>query len=94
MRPSPAGRTSGVARQTVYETNSWSGQILNGRRPGALKAGWNGPKCPIREQPVNLQEAVSHFTHELHAYLISGAKMGLGMEKAPSPASRNSGGSA
>jgi biopolymer transport protein ExbB len=34
----------------------------------------------------NLQEAVSHFTHELHAYLISGAKMGLGMEKAPSPA--------
>jgi biopolymer transport protein ExbB len=34
----------------------------------------------------NLQEAVSHFTHELHAYLISGAKMGLGMEKTPSPA--------
>jgi biopolymer transport protein ExbB len=34
----------------------------------------------------NLQEAVSHFTHELHAYLISGAKMGLGMEKMPSPA--------
>jgi biopolymer transport protein ExbB len=34
----------------------------------------------------NLQEAVSHFTHELHAYLISGAKMGLGMEKAASPA--------
>ncbi len=34
----------------------------------------------------NLQEAVSHFTHELHAYLISGAKMGLGMEKVPSPA--------
>jgi biopolymer transport protein ExbB len=41
----------------------------------------------------NLQEAVSHFTHELHAYLISGAKMGLGMERAapsavgkPSPA--------
>ena len=33
----------------------------------------------------NLQEAVSHFTHELHAYLISGAKMGLGMEKGPSP---------
>ena len=31
----------------------------------------------------NLQEGVSHFTHELHAYLISGAKMGLGMEKAP-----------
>jgi biopolymer transport protein ExbB len=34
----------------------------------------------------NLQEAVSHFTHELHAYLISGAKMGLGMEKTPGPA--------
>ena len=34
----------------------------------------------------NLQEAVSHFTHELHAYLLSGAKMGLGMEKGPSPA--------
>jgi biopolymer transport protein ExbB len=34
----------------------------------------------------NLQEAVSHFTHELHAYLISGAKMGLGMEKTPSQA--------
>jgi len=33
----------------------------------------------------NLQEGVSHFTHELHAYLISGAKMGLGMEKTPSP---------
>src|SRR6266852_6141871 len=32
-----------------------------------------------------VQERVSHFTHELHAYLISGAKMGLGMEKAPSP---------
>jgi biopolymer transport protein ExbB len=31
----------------------------------------------------NLQEGVSHFTHELHAYLISGAKMGLGMEKTP-----------
>ena len=28
---------------------------------------------------------VSHFTHELHAYLISGAKMGLGMDKAPPP---------
>jgi len=38
----------------------------------------------------NLQEAVSHFTHELHAYLISGAKMGLGMEKAPSPAVKTS----
>jgi biopolymer transport protein ExbB len=34
----------------------------------------------------DLQESVSHFTHELHAYLISGAKMGLGMEKGPSPA--------
>ncbi len=33
----------------------------------------------------NVQESVSHFTHELHAYLISGAKMGLGMEKSPSP---------
>src|ERR1700680_1265773 len=31
-----------------------------------------------------VQERVSHFTHELHAYLISGAKMGLGMDKAPS----------
>jgi biopolymer transport protein ExbB len=30
-----------------------------------------------------VQESVSHFTHELHAYLISGVKMGLGMEKAP-----------
>jgi biopolymer transport protein ExbB len=29
-----------------------------------------------------VQERVSHFTHELHAYLISGAKMGLGMDKA------------
>ena len=28
-----------------------------------------------------VQEQVSHFTHELHAYLISGVKMGLGMEK-------------
>ncbi len=33
----------------------------------------------------SVQERVSHFTHELHAYLISGAKMGLGMEKGPSP---------
>src|SRR5208282_3986666 len=33
-----------------------------------------------------VQEMVSHFTHELHAYLISGAKMGLGMEnKGPAP---------
>ncbi|HEX3913540.1 MAG TPA: MotA/TolQ/ExbB proton channel family protein [Steroidobacteraceae bacterium] len=30
-----------------------------------------------------VQERVSHFTHELHAYLISGAKMGLGMDKPP-----------
>ena len=32
-----------------------------------------------------VQECVSHFTHELHAYLISGAKMGLGMDKGPAP---------
>src|SRR6202046_266566 len=32
-----------------------------------------------------VQERVSHFTRELHAYLISGAKMGLGMDKVPSP---------
>ncbi len=32
-----------------------------------------------------VQERVSHFTHELHAYLISGAKMGLGMSAAPAP---------
>jgi biopolymer transport protein ExbB len=32
-----------------------------------------------------VQERVSHFTHELHAYLISGAKMGLGMEKSAAP---------
>jgi biopolymer transport protein ExbB len=32
-----------------------------------------------------VQERVSHFTHELHAYLISGAKMGLGMERGPAP---------
>jgi biopolymer transport protein ExbB len=30
-----------------------------------------------------VQERVSHFTHELHAYLIAGAKMGLGMERGP-----------
>ena len=30
-------------------------------------------------------EYVSHFTHELHAYLISGVKMGLGMDKTPAP---------
>jgi biopolymer transport protein ExbB len=29
----------------------------------------------------NVQERISHFAHELHAYLISGAKLGLGMEK-------------
>ena len=34
-----------------------------------------------------VQERVSHFTHELHAYLISGAKMGLGMDKGPRPRS-------
>ncbi len=42
----------------------------------------------------NVQERVSHFAHELHAYLISGSKMGLGIDKAtitpgtikPSPA--------
>ena len=33
----------------------------------------------------SVQEQVSHFAHELHAYLISGAKMGLGMEKGPVP---------
>jgi len=32
-----------------------------------------------------VQEMVSHFTHELHAYLISGAKMGLGMDKDKAP---------
>jgi hypothetical protein len=36
-----------------------------------------------------VQEMVSHFTHELHAYLISGAKMGLGMEKAPPPIAKS-----
>jgi biopolymer transport protein ExbB len=30
-----------------------------------------------------VQERVSHFTHELHAYLIAGAKMGLGMDRGP-----------
>jgi biopolymer transport protein ExbB len=30
-----------------------------------------------------VQERVTHFAHELHAYLISGAKLGLGMEKPP-----------
>src|SRR5271165_1366165 len=33
-----------------------------------------------------VQERVSHFTHELHAYLIAGAKMGLGMDKGAAPA--------
>jgi biopolymer transport protein ExbB len=33
-----------------------------------------------------VQERVSHFTHELHAYLIAGAKMGLGMDKGSAPA--------
>ena len=28
-----------------------------------------------------VQERVTHFAHELHAYLVSGAKMGLGLEK-------------
>src|SRR5271154_7176710 len=32
-----------------------------------------------------VQERVSHFPHELHAYLISGAKMGLGMDKPSAP---------
>jgi len=30
-----------------------------------------------------IQEYVSHFTHELHAYLISGAKMSLGTDRPP-----------
>ncbi len=29
-----------------------------------------------------VQERVTHFAHELHAYLISGAKMGLGLDRA------------
>jgi biopolymer transport protein ExbB len=33
----------------------------------------------------SVQERVSHFTHELHAYLIAGAKMGLGMDKGSGP---------
>jgi len=37
-----------------------------------------------------VQERVSHFTHELHAYLISGVKMGLGMEKGPAPVGKPS----
>ncbi len=35
-----------------------------------------------------VQEYVSHFTHELHAYLISGAKMGLGMSATPPASSK------
>jgi biopolymer transport protein ExbB len=31
----------------------------------------------------NVQERVSHFAHELHAYLISGAKLGLGRTATP-----------
>jgi biopolymer transport protein ExbB len=34
----------------------------------------------------SVQERVSHFTHELHAYLIAGAKMGLGMDRGSAPA--------
>jgi biopolymer transport protein ExbB len=34
----------------------------------------------------SVQERVSHFTHELHAYLIAGAKMGLGMDRSNAPA--------
>jgi biopolymer transport protein ExbB len=37
-----------------------------------------------------VQERVSHFTHELHAYLIAGAKMGLGMDKGLSPVGKPS----
>jgi len=33
----------------------------------------------------DVQERVIYFTHELHAYLISGAKMGLGMDKTVAP---------
>ena len=35
-----------------------------------------------------VQERVTHFAHELHAYLISGAKMGLGMDKSAPPAGK------
>jgi biopolymer transport protein ExbB len=35
-----------------------------------------------------IQERVSHFAHELHAYLISGAKMGLGLDKGPQLAAK------
>src|ERR1700729_4664153 len=41
-----------------------------------------GYNVPLRRNKT-VQERVSHFTHELHAYLISGAKMGLGMDKPP-----------
>jgi hypothetical protein len=33
-----------------------------------------------------IQEYVTHFTHELHAYLLSGAKLNLGADKAPAAA--------
>jgi biopolymer transport protein ExbB len=33
----------------------------------------------------SVQERVSHFAHELHAYLLSGAKMGLGLDRGPVP---------
>jgi len=33
----------------------------------------------------DVQERIIYFTHELHAYLISGAKMGLGMDKTAAP---------
>ena len=37
-----------------------------------------------------VQERVSHFAHELQAYLISGAKLGLGRERVvgPSPGAK------
>jgi biopolymer transport protein ExbB len=28
----------------------------------------------------NVQERVTHFAHELHAYVLSGAKLGLGRD--------------
>jgi hypothetical protein len=33
-----------------------------------------------------VQERVSHFAHELQAYLISGAKLGLGRDRVVAPA--------
>ncbi len=33
-----------------------------------------------------IQEYVTHFTHELHAYLLSGVKLNLGADKAPAAA--------